>query len=143
MCATNHSQVEFEVEESFQLEGPDGSLLSPAVAAATAATAQRQQQRHFFTFESDFVRGTDPEWQVRCALLSNGTNQCMVFHGVAWMLDTNWYTFIYTCTGHQHQRRHPQPLAVLPAHDVRSRRLPLLPLLLLGPARALTKRMCT
>lgn len=61
-----HTQVEFEVQETFQLVGPGATVAGKGPeeeeeGGQGAAVATRQ---HYFTFESDFLRGTEPEWQV-------------------------------------------------------------------------------
>lgn len=67
-------QVEFEVQETFQLVERGGG---GAVAAGVTGRGEEGEEEggqgaaevatrlHFFTFESDFLRGTEPEWQVR------------------------------------------------------------------------------
>lgn len=62
-----YTQVEFEVQETFQLVVP-GATMPGEVPEEEEAAAMATRQ-HYFTFESDFLRGTEPEWQVRGLVL--------------------------------------------------------------------------
>lgn len=93
-----HTQVEFEAQETFQLVGPGaGKVPEEEEGGQGAAVATRQ---HYFTFESDFLRGTEPEWQVGGLVFIRMV--CVGLYVGAYLP----YLYTPSTTGDQHQRCH-------------------------------------